>query len=289
MIIKLAVAAAILFVAEIIREHYSFRIVRYQVPSDRLKGMKGKCRIAFLSDLHNQEYGKGNGKLLEAIEKERPDYIFIGGDMLVARKGSSYRAAADFVTKLPRICPVYYANGNHEQRMKEQTELYGNGYLDYRRELAEAGVIFLENATREIRIGDLPACVTGLEIPLEKHKKCREGGLRAEEINAWAGDSSSFFQILLAHNPVYMRAYYDWGAQLVLAGHLHGGIVRLPGIGGLISTGFKPFPKYAGGIYRNGRQTAIVGKGLGTHTIPVRLFNPAELVVLDLSEPCEIE
>ncbi len=78
-----------------------------------------------------------------------------------------------------------------------------------------------------------------------------------------------------------MKAYLSWGADLVLSGHLHGGIVRIPGFRGVISPGFELFPKYSGGCCREGSQTAVVSRGLGSHTIPVRLFNEAELIVLE--------
>ena len=91
------------------------------------------------------------------------------------------------------------------------------------------------------------------------------------------------FQVLLAHNPSYMDEYLDWGADLILSGHLHGGMVRLPGVGGVIGPDFVVFPKYSGEMQKVGDQTVIVSKGLGTHTIHIRLFNPAEIVVIEMN------
>ena len=90
------------------------------------------------------------------------------------------------------------------------------------------------------------------------------------------------FTILLPHHPDYIGEYAAWGADLVLAGHLHGGQMRLPGIGGLIAPGFKLFPPYTKGRYALGKTEMIVSPGLGTHTIPFRVFNPRELVIVDL-------
>ena len=94
------------------------------------------------------------------------------------------------------------------------------------------------------------------------------------------------FQILIAHNPVHFQAYRRWGADLVLSGHLHGGLVRIPGIGGVISPQFRIFPKYCGELTREKDSWIAVSKGLGSHTINIRLFNPAEVVVLHL-KACE--
>ncbi len=283
MMMKALALLAALSIFEIVREHYSFRVSRYEICQEKLNGIDGRCKIVFLSDLHSQTYGKGNAKLLKAVREERPDYILIGGDMLVGKRGYDFQTALDFVRELPSLCPVYYANGNHEQRLKERPERYGDMYARYKKGLLEAGVCVLENSTAKIMEAPLPIEATGLEIPREYYGRRAKKHLKKETICSLAGPCAPFgYRILLAHNPCHMEAYFAWGADLVLSGHLHGGILRLPGIGGVISTGFKLFPKFSGGMYKRGRQTAVVSRGIGTHTIPVRLFNPAEIVVLDL-------
>ena len=92
----------------------------------------------------------------------------------------------------------------------------------------------------------------------------------------------SRYNILLAHNPDYLKQYAKWGADLVISGHVHGGIMRLPFLGGIIAPSFKIFPKYSGGLYEEGESKMILSTGLGSHTIPVRVFNPAQLVVLEI-------
>ena len=89
------------------------------------------------------------------------------------------------------------------------------------------------------------------------------------------------YTVLLAHNPDYFKKYSKWGADLTLSGHLHGGLVRFPLLGGMASPGVRFFPKYSGGVYRKNIRHLIVSRGLGTHTIPLRLFDPGELVVID--------
>ena len=68
----------------------------------------------------------------------------------------------------------------------------------------------------------------------------------------------------------------------MVSGHVHGGLMRLPFLGGVISPALKLFPKYDGGVFQEGKSTLVLGRGLGTHTLPVRIFNPGEVVVIDI-------
>ena len=279
-IIGILVAAVLLVFAEMYRELHTFRVTRYRVASPKLTGEK---TWVFLSDLHNQVYGENNCKLIDAVKNESPDLILIGGDMLVGKNGHSYEPALACVKELVKIAPVYYANGNHEERMKLKPEKYDQSYALYREKLLEFGVHLLENESTVLS-DDSKVRLTGLEIPLEcyTHLKRREmpGGAIKERIG---NRDPEAFQVLLAHNPSYMKEYLAWGADLILSGHLHGGMVRIPGIGGVIGPDFVLFPKYSGEMRRVGGQTVIVSKGLGTHTIHIRLFNPAEIVVMSLN------
>ena len=90
------------------------------------------------------------------------------------------------------------------------------------------------------------------------------------------------FQILMAHNPDYFEDYVNWGADLVLSGHVHGGIMRLPVLGGVISPSYQIFPKYDAGIFSSGTGKMIISTGLGCHSIKIRLFNPPEIDVITL-------
>ena len=282
-IIGSVLVAAILVLAEMYRELHTFRVTHYRVNSAKLAGEK---TWIFLSDLHNQVYGVNNEKLIHAVKEERPDLILIGGDMLVGKNGHSYAPALACVEELVKIAPVYYANGNHEERMKLKPEKYDQSYSAYRERLLKLGVHMLENdSVILVSTGsEEKVRLTGLEIPLEcythlKRRKMPEGIIKERIGNR----DPEAFQVLLAHNPSYMKEYLAWGADLILSGHLHGGMVRIPGIGGVIGPDFVLFPKYSGEMRRVEDQTVIVSKGLGTHTIHIRLFNPAEVVVLSLN------
>lgn len=281
-LISVVCIALLLMVLEIIRENAYFQVTHYIASSPKIHLPDGR-KIIFLSDLHNQIYDEDNNKLLEAVRNESPDLILIGGDMLIGINGYSYESALRFVGRLPKICPVYYANGNHEQRMKECPGEYELSYADYRKELKEAGVIFLENETRSIDWDGVKVHLTGLEIPMSCYKHLKKHGLNQREIEARIGTCDEpGYHILLAHNPLYMEAYKKWGADLILSGHLHGGVVRIPGVAGVIAPNLTLFPRYSGGIYIEGEQRIVVSKGLGTHTIRVRLFNKAEVISLKI-------
>lgn len=281
-IVITGIVLAVLLVGEIYRELHTFQVKEYMVNVPESKRLAEDQKVIFLSDMHNHVYGKDNETLLQAVKDAKPALILIGGDMLVGKPGRPYDTALEFVTKLADICPVYYANGNHEQRMKEEPEEYCDPtYKEYKAVLEKAGVHFLENETEEFLLGNMPVKVTGLEIPRKCYTKFHKVPLKADEIEVLAGKSDpSVYQILLAHNPTYVKEYKEWGADLILSGHLHGGMVRLPVIGGVVAPNFMFFPKYSGDIYREKDATVVVSKGLGTHTINIRLFNPAEVVVL---------
>lgn len=276
-------AAEFLILAlETARELTGFVVTRYRISGGKWDKGKGKCRIVFLSDLHNRVYGKNNDRLFKAIERQKPDVILAGGDMLVGKNGYDYRTAAEFMKRLPLICPVYYANGNHEQRMKEHPKAYDQSYREYKKELVEAGVHFLENESAWFLCKGVPVRVTGLEIPGKGYAKVKRKEPDLRTLKSCIGECDrKSLQILLAHNPSYMNTYLKWGADLVLSGHFHGGVIGIPGFRGMISPALKLFPEYSGGFYKRGKQAAVVSRGIGNHTIPIRLFNAAEIIVLE--------
>lgn len=283
-IILIIVAVFIVYcLIEMIRELRDFRVTKYRICSQKLNGIKREKKIIFLSDLHNRMYGEENERLLESIRNQHPDLILIGGDMLVRKDRNSYDKTVHFLAKLPGICPVYCANGNHEQKLKELPDKYEQSYEEYKKALTASGIHMLENASETVKLDEVPVKLSGLEIPLGAYARFGKKELSLKEITDRIGEHGDDYQILLAHHPGYMKEYLAYGADLILGGHYHGCVVQLPGIGGVISTNFTLFPKYSGGIYQEGEQTAVVSRGLGTHSVPLRLWNWPELIVLELS------
>ena len=159
-------------------------------------------------------------------------------------------------------------------------------YADYKCSLEKSGVHFLENESIRVELGDRNLVICGLELPVSSYRKFSKEPVSSSDITECFGfpASESDYTILLAHNPAYMDAYLAWGADLILSGHLHGGLMRVPGLGGIITPQGFLFPKYSGEMTREGDQTVIVSRGLGTHTLNIRLFNIPELISIRLGE-----
>ena len=286
-LLAVILVAALLTLAEIYRETHRFVVKEYEISTPKLTGKMKEKTIIFLSDLHNREYGKDNCRLLDAIREKEPDLILSGGDMLVANRNThgtretSWGNAADFMKKLPKIAPVYCAMGNHEQRMKNDTENYGDVYWKIHHELEKAGIHFLINRSCEFDWDGNRVLLHGMDLPAECYTRFGRKELTVQDLKDGLGKpDTNAFNILMVHHPEFVEVYKEWGADLILSGHLHGGVVRLPVLGGVISPQIGIFPKYSGDFYKEGDTSIVVSKGLGTHTINIRLFNPAELIVL---------
>lgn len=256
-----------------------FKTVKYTIHSNKLQNHG--FTIAMISDLHNVELGKKNENLLQALQEAKPDIICIAGDLVLGKKEKSVKIAYDFIKKAVKIAPVYYGLGNHEQRMKKYPQVYGEEYRIFEKRIQKLGVTMLENSSTSLEIKGEKIQISGLALPEEYYKKRKKVDLSIKTMNRLAGKASKEnFHILIAHNPKYGDTYLKWGGDLILAGHYHGGMVRLPFLGGIISPDLRLFPKYCRGDFEKGNRHLIVSAGLGEHTLPVRIFNPRELVLL---------
>lgn len=256
-----------------------FVISQYEIADKRIK--KG-CRMVMLADLHNKCYGKNNERLLRAIRECKPDFIMVAGDIPTAKPRKSLDVAVSFMEELAREYPVYYGNGNHEHRMKLYPSTYGDMAERYDKALKKCGIRPLVN--EHIALAEYGIMVYGAEIDKLYYKRFRIWPMGEEYLGSILGNpSEEQYNILIAHNPDYFKQYAAWGADLVLSGHVHGGIIRIPFLKkGVASPAIRLFPQYTGGVYREDKSVMVLSRGLGMHTIPVRLFNPGEVAVIDL-------
>mgnify|MGYP000043407660 FL=1 len=245
--------------------------------------IRRQARAVVIADLHNKQYGRDNESLLCAIREQKPDFILIAGDILTASPGKTMKPALHFLRALAEEYPVYYGNGNHEHRLKLYPETYGGMAQEYAEGLREIGIEPLVNS--HVSLAELGVTVYGAEIDRKYYRRFQIPDMEDDYLSKILGQAdSSVYTVLLAHNPDYFPQYAGWGADLTVSGHVHGGVARVPLWGrGVISPGMLPFPKYDGGIFREGKAVMLLSRGLGMHTIPIRIFNPGELWVVDFS------
>ena len=245
------------------------------------KRIRKRKRAVLLSDLHNKKYGRDNRELIETIRKQKPDMILIAGDILTARPGRTPESALQLLEALSKEFPVYYGNGNHEHRLKLYPDTYGNMAEEYAKGLKEIGIEPMVNT--HVDLEDCGMVIYGAEIDKKYYKRFKTPEMTPGYLQETLGSpNAGRYTVLLAHNPEHFKAYAAWGADLVLSGHVHGGVARVPIWGkGVISPSLRLFPKYDGGVFRAEHSVMVLSRGLGMHTIPVRIFNPGELWVVD--------
>lgn len=257
----------------------------YGIHSPKAAMADNGVRFVFLSDLHNASYGEKNRKLAENIMALHPDVVLIGGDLIVGKPKQPMDAALSLLRELSGRVPVYAANGNHEYRLRIYPETYGDMYDRYRKGLLENNVTLLENESCVFDVKDMKIALYGYELKREYYDRYSRQDLPLSEItDIFQPPGEEVYSILLAHYPKYFSTYAAWNPDLILSGHYHGGVIRIGKKRPLIGNDMTFFPKYGYGCHKKGKTTMIVSSGLGDHTIPFRLNNPRELVVVDITK-----
>ena len=278
----IAVAAALL-VLFVYKESTGFRVVHYSFTNKKLK--KDSFRFAMISDMHDCVHGDDNRPVLEAIDREQVDAVFLAGDMVTSYMEPEYRDenALRFIAALAEKYPVYYGIGNHEDRLKRCPEDFPGRYEHLVEELQELGVELLID--EKVSIEDAGIDVYGLDLEHEYYRKFMTNWIPDDYLERKLGrNDESRISILLAHNPEHFDKYALWKPDFVLSGHVHGGIVNIPLLGGAVSPQLKLFPKYDAGVFRKDDSVMILSRGLGSHTVPIRIFNKAEVIVVDITK-----
>lgn len=267
LIILALIAAAAAFLIKDSRE--DLEISRYEVKSQKLPESFDGFKIVQLSDLHGAEFGEDGMGLVEKVKELEPDIIALTGDFVTDE--GDLAAVKKLAGRLTELCPVYFVSGNHE---------FGSGLaVKVRNILERAGVKYLSNEYLTINRGDDEILLGGVEDPLAYADMLSPDEL-AQKMNDTAPDA---FKILLGHRNYWMTEYPELPVDLIFCGHAHGGLIRIPGVGGLIGTDRRLFPDFDAGEYNNGRYTLIVSRGLG-NSVPIpRVFNRPEIVCVELS------
>ncbi len=287
----------------------SFRTTTYSLTTDKLTLPKDRPLIlCLLCDLHGVEIGEDNAILLKEIRRSRPDLILGAGDLCFRSKDGTMLTAESLLLACREIAPVYLSLGNHEMAYRDSLKRR-EAYRRYVKGLREQKIITLDNQTRRISLLSQEIELSGLTLPREYYRRLTIPRLTSEEIEKMlgrtglsrtpkltenkeqkktegvvpaAGSEKQPYRILLAHNPSYGKAYFDTGADLTLCGHFHGGILRFTRRIGALGPNLIPFPRYCCGDFYRGDQAMVVSAGLGEHTIPLRIHNPRELVIIKI-------
>ena len=251
----------------------SLQIEAFTYASPRLpEGFDG-CTIVQLSDLHGASFGEDNAELIAAVAAQDPDLIFLTGDIQdrYRKTPASYTAAIG--RAMAGIAPTYFVTGNHEWAFPDVREL--------KRSLKDAGVTVLTNEFVALERNGGVIFLAGIDDPNGFADQKSPEAL-AEEVKA-AADGG--FWMLLAHrNNYFEKQYSGLGADLVISGHGHGGLIRLPFTDGLISVERTLFPSYTAGFYQFNGRDVFVSRGLGNSGPSFRLFNRPQLVTLTLEK-----
>lgn len=267
LIILALIAVAAAFLIKDSRE--DLEISRYEVNSKKLPESFDGFKIVQLSDLHGAEFGEDGMELVDKVGSLEPDMIALTGDFVTDE--GDLAAVKKLAARLTELCPVYFISGNHE---------FGSGLaVKVRNILERAGVKYLSNEYLTINRGDDEILLGGVEDPLAYADMLSPDEL-AQKMNDAAPDA---FKILLGHRNYWMTEYPELPVDLIFCGHAHGGLIRIPGVGGLIGTDRRLFPDFDAGQFNNGRYTLIVSRGLG-NSVPIpRVFNRPEIVCVELS------
>lgn len=245
------------------------KITHYQVPCAKLRS---PLRVALASDLHDNPYER----VVDALKREAPDLILIPGDLTDDEQiNNGAESTLNFLRACAKIAPTFYSPGNHEVRCYHKGNIFAHPTPvpippHYREAVAETGAVFLDNEYTQWGENLICALSSGLNGHTNQPN--------AEAMERFKTLSPTGLKLLLCHHPEYIPQLTELHMDLVVCGHAHGGQWRIFGQG-IYSPGQGLFPKYTSGVH-NGN--CVISRGLGDHTSLPRIFNPNELVMIQL-------
>ena len=241
---------------------------RYELSFPSLPPALDGYRIVQLSDLHGAVFGRGNERLARAVIAQQPDLIALTGDF--TDDASQLEATESLLRRLHGVCPIAWVSGNHDWA--------GGALPSLRRLLDRFGVLRMENRFLPLSWKGERLILAGVEDPNGPADMIRPAAL-AEALRAEYPDD---FVLWLAHRNHWRQDEPELPVDLILCGHAHGGVIRLPFVGGLIGTGRRLGATDECGLYQGERFLMLVSRGLGSSSPVPRLFNRPEIVVVTL-------
>ena len=270
--IRWAVRALVLLLAVIVFfywQNFSIQTEEVAVASPALPRAFDGLRIAEIADLHGRQFGTDSAGLLHAVENAAPDLICIDGDLF--DENTDLSMLPPLLRGLVAIAPTFYATGNHEFQVARRGEMFDL--------MEQLGVCVLRDDYTVMSRDGASIVIAGVDDPCGPLERKTPAELIAQ-IRAEVGQDA--FILLLAHRNDPPAQWAALGVPLVLAGHCHGGVVRLPLVGGVFGTERTLFPAYDAGLYRADGTALYVSRGMGYSRAHFRLFNRPHLPVLIL-------
>lgn len=265
--------------AELMYSAQVLTVGRYSIHSEKVAGA---VRVVFLSDLHGREFGEANARLVKRIAAEKPDLIALVGDIINnSADADEVGRIYSFIRGISEIAPVYYSLGNHEM---DYFISHGTGLLDRFR---QSGAEVLKNEYLDIEIQGTLIRIGGNLGYYRQPKMTTNDPEQQRQAAAFADEfeSTNRFKLLLDHIPTtWLDWYYvnDYAVDLVLSGHYHGGLIRIPILNqGLYAPYVGMFPPNTKGEFNGRKATCVLTTGLAGSKLP-RFFNPPEIVVVDI-------
>ncbi|MBN2878624.1 MAG: metallophosphoesterase [Clostridia bacterium] len=267
LIVIILLAAAGLYSGPVTRE--------YSLQSDKIENA---ITIAVVADLHNQHFGKKQENIIKRLQDAQPDIILLAGDMT----NSPYEtdAVVSIIAQAIRIAPCYYVTGNHEYWSYEADKI-----CDI---ISSLGVVVLRGENKSLNINGNTIELCGVDdATADYYDPDYAEYTWAEHLSdLWSSGDEDAYRILLSHRPEQVEEYQKYAYDVIISGHSHGGLVRIPFLlNGLYAPAQGFFPKYAGGEYQiSDATTLIVSRGLYNYKYMPRVFNPSEVVIITISK-----
>jgi len=238
------------------------QLTQVKIPVKNLPPSMEGFSILHLSDLHGARFGNGQRRVFELLNNKRIDMVAITGDLVDARR-KEIEPGLELVENAGTLAPVYFVPGNHERASR----MYGQ----LKKLLIERNVKVLDKGNGlNHPAGNASLTVIGVDLKGKitvDRKQIQEKGP----------------VILLSHYPRVFDRLAGKGVDLILAGHTHGGQIRLPWVGALWVPGQGKFPKYDAGLFFQDGTYLYINRGLGTSGIPVRFMCRPEVAVITLT------
>lgn len=278
---KLLTILITFFIVELYIDSNFLQVTNITIKNKKIPSNFNGYKILHLSDLHSKSFGEKNINLINKINKINPDVIVMTGDM-VNCNDVNYDSFLNLVKGLSKKYKIYYIMGNHEQSMEYEKRKVIFDFLEANEvKILDNEKIILENNNQTINLYG-----SWCNLRYYSSSKIKEKYEFTSEVMDRIMENSPIeeekYNILLAHNPNFIEAYTKWGADLVLSGHIHGGMVRMPYIGGIFSPDTMFFPKYTSGVYNVNDKNLIVSRGLGRGVRGFRFLNRPEINVITL-------